>query len=256
MGLKCFQPLSLFVLLWLLPYLAFSQGAISGTVIDEATGESIIGAYVVLQGTTTGTATDFDGKYSLKLAPGVYNLEFTYTGYPTKAVEGVEVKEGAITYQDVVLSDAGGVALDIDVTVKAERVTNTEVSVLLLRKESAVISDNLSIQEMSRYGASDASGALRKVTGTNIEGGKYVFVRGLGDRYSLTQLNGLTIPSTDPYRNSAQLDLIPTNLIDNISTAKTFTPDQPGNFTGGNVDIRTKKISRSSHFHGNTQYGV
>lgn len=219
-----------------------AQGALSGTVIDKASGETIIGASVVIQGTGTGTATDWDGKYSLELAAGTYSLEYSYIGYPTVTLDSIVIIDGEINYQDVVMSDEEGIALDLDVTVTAERLTNTEVAVLLMRKEAAVISDNLSVQEMARYGASDAGGALRKVTGTSVEGGKYIFVRGLGDRYSLSQLNGLTIPSTDPYRNSAQLDLIPTNLIDNISTAKTFSPDQPGNFTGGNVDIRTKKF--------------
>ncbi len=219
-----------------------AQGAISGTIVDKASGETVIGAYIVIQGTTNGTTTDFDGKYSLRLDPGSYVLEYSYTGYPTQIVEGITVVDGEVTYQDVTMSDEEGVALELNVTVTAERLTNTEVAVLVERKESIVISDNLSVQEMARYGASDASGALKKVTGASVSGGKYVFIRGLGDRYSLTQLNGLIMPSTDPYRNSAQLDLIPTNLVDNISTSKTFTPDQPGNFTGGNIDIRTKKF--------------
>ena len=233
---------SIIVLLLLSTSLTIAQGVIKGKVIDEGSGETLIGAYVVLEGTTDGTATDLDGGYSLSLQQGTYNLVYSYTGYPEKRVEDIVVENGQVTFQDVVLSDSEGVALDIDVTVTAERLTNTEVAVLLERKEALTISDNLSVQEMSRYGASEASGALRKVTGTSVENGKYIFVRGLGDRYSLSQLNGLVIPSTDPYRNSAQLDLIPTSLIDNISTAKTFTPDQPGSFTGGNVDIRTKKF--------------
>jgi outer membrane receptor protein involved in Fe transport len=94
--------------------------------------------------------------------------------------------------------------------------------------------------EMSRLALSDAADALTKVTGTTIVDGKYIVVRGLGDRYSTAQLNGLEMPSTDPYRNSPQLDIIPSSLLDNIITSKTFTPDQPGNFTGGNVNLKTK----------------
>jgi len=220
----------------------FAQGALSGTIKDKASGETIIGAYVIVQGTSTGTTTDFDGKYSLRLDPGTYIIEYTNIGYPNVVRENIIITDGEVTYEDVIMSDEEGVALDLNVTVKAERLTNTEVAVLVERKESVVISDNVSVQEMARYGATDASGALKKVTGASVANGKYVLIRGLGDRYSLTQLNGLIVPSTDPYRNSAQLDLIPTNLIDNISTSKTFTPDQPGNFTGGNIDIRTKKF--------------
>ncbi|PHI20840.1 hypothetical protein CEQ90_05610 [Lewinellaceae bacterium SD302] len=225
-----------------------AQGAISGTVYDKASGETVIGASVLEKTTGAVTITDFDGKYTFKLDPGTYTLEFSYIGYPNLLVEGVEVKKGEIAYQDVTMSDEDGVELDLDVTVKATRVTNSEVGVLMLRKEAAVVTDNIGAQEMARYGASDAGGALKKVTGTSVEGGKYIFVRGLGDRYSLAQLNGLTIPSTDPYRNSAQLDLVPTNLIDNISTAKTSSPDQPGNFTGGNVNIITKKFPELETF--------
>ena len=221
---------------------AIAQGVVSGSIIDEENGEPLIGATLLQQDTPNGTVTDFDGKYSLQLPAGTYDFKVSYIGYPDKVVEGVEVVNDEITYLDITMSDAQGVALMLNVTVKAERLTNTEAAVLVERKEAIAISDNISVQEMARYGASDATGALRKVTGASVEGGKYIFVRGLGDRYSLSQLNGLVIPSTDPYRNSAQLDLIPTSIVDNISTTKTFTPDQPGSFTGGNVDIRTKKF--------------
>ncbi|MGB3545460.1 MAG: carboxypeptidase-like regulatory domain-containing protein, partial [Saprospiraceae bacterium] len=140
---------------------AFAQkGVVSGVISDEASGETLIGATVIIAGTATGTATDFDGKYSLDLEPGIYNLEYSYIGYPEKTIEGIVVTAKTVTYQDVTLSDTEGIALDIGVTVSAERLTNTEVAVLVERKESVVISDNLSIQEMSRYGASDAGGAL------------------------------------------------------------------------------------------------
>jgi TonB-dependent receptor len=226
----------------------FAQGVISGTVYDKATGETIIGASVVEKTTGAITITDFDGKYSFDLGFGFYTLEFSYIGYPKLTIENVQVEDKEITYQDVTMSDEEGINLD-GVVVTAQRTTNSEVGVLMLRKESIVVADNIGAQEMARYGASDAGGALKKVTGTSVEGGKYIFVRGLGDRYSLAQLNGLTIPSTDPYRNSAQLDLIPTSLIDNISTAKTSSPDQPGNFTGGNVNIITKKFPEIETFN-------
>ena len=96
--------------------------------------------------------------------------------------------------------------------------------------------------------AGNVANAMTKVTGASVQDGKYVYIRGLGDRYSLTQLNGLPMPSVDPYRNSAQLDMIPVNLLDNIITSKTFTPDQPGTFTGGNIDIKTKSFPERQTF--------
>lgn len=232
----------LFAILFLVGTLS-AQGTISGTVIDEDSAEPVMFANITLPGTEplVGGQTDLDGKFQLTVPAGTYTLTISYVGYPTKTIEGIAVADGEITYQDIVLSEAGGVELD-EVVVTAKVIEVSEIAMLIARKNADVVSDAISAQEMTRYGASDATGALQKVTGTNIQNGKYVFIRGLGDRYSLSQLNGLVIPSTNPYRNSAQLDLIPTNLLDNIMTAKTFSPDQPGNFTGGNIDIRTKSF--------------
>ena len=95
---------------------------------------------------------------------------------------------------------------------------------------------------MTRRAAGNVANAMKKVSGASVQDGKYVYIRGLGDRYSLTQLNDLPMPSIDPYRNSPQLDMIPVNLVDNIVTSKTSTPDQPGTFTGGNINIKTKSF--------------
>lgn len=217
------------------------QATISGTVMDESTAEPLLFVNVAIAGTTTGTSTDLDGKYQLEVEPGTYTLLFSYVGYVDKAVGDVVARDGEVTMIDVSLSDQA-VELDINVIVQAKALERTENSVLLLRKRSDKIQDGISSQEMSRYGISNAAGALRKVTGATINEGKYVYIRGLGDRYSLSQLNGLVIPAADPYRNSAPLDLIPTNLLDNIITSKTFTPDLPGTFTGGSIDIKTKSF--------------
>ncbi len=219
----------------------FSQGTISGSIIDAEFGDGLIGANVVIEGTTTGVSTDFEGKYQLKTAAGTYTIVVSYLGYSDKKIEGVEVKEGEITYLDVTMSE-GGVELDLDIVVVEKMIERSENAVLLLQKKSDKIQDGISSQEMAKLAVSDAAGAMKKVTGATVSGGKYIYIRGLGDRYSLTQLNGLVIPSSDPYRNGAQLDLIPSNLLDNIITSKIFTPDQPGTFTGGAVNIKTKSF--------------
>jgi hypothetical protein len=219
----------------------FSQATICGSVLDERTAEPLLFVNVAIDGTTIGTSTDLDGKYQLDVEPGTYTLLFSYVGYIDKSVNEVVARSGEVTMIDVSLSDQA-VELDINVIVQAKAIERTENSILLLRRRSDKIQDGISSQEMSRYGISDAAGALRKVTGATINEGKYVYIRGLGDRYTLSQLNGLVIPAADPYRNSAPLDLIPTNLLDNIITSKTFTPDLPGNFTGGSIDIKTKSF--------------
>jgi len=224
------------------------EAAISGTIYDENSGETLIGANIVVEGTTTGTSTDFDGKYQFQVEPGTYTLVATYIGYNEKKIEGVEVKAGETTVIDVALSDEA-VDLGVEVVVTAQVVERTENALLMLQKKSDKIQDGISAQEISRLGAGDAASALRKVTGTTIVDGKYVYVRGLGDRYSATSLNGIRLPSIDPYRNSAQLDIIPSNFLDNIIASKTFTPDLPGDFTGGSVDIKTKSLPERFTFN-------
>ncbi len=228
-------------LLLFLPLAIWGQGTVSGTIIDEELAEPLIGASIYVEGDfAQGTSTDFDGKYQLKLAPGTYNLVITYVGYTDKTITNVEVTDGEVTYLDISM---GSSTIEMEeIVVEAKAIERSENALLLLQKKSDKIQDGISAQEMSRFAVSNAAGAMQKVTGATVADGKYIFIRGLGDRYSLTQLNDLIIPSADPYRNAAQLDLIPSRLLDNIITSKTFTPDQPGTFTGGNVNLKTKSF--------------
>jgi len=127
-----------------------------------------------------------------------------------------------------------------EVVVEAAAILNSEAGLLRQRQKSAAFKDAISAEAMSQTGSSDAAQAMSKVTGASVVAGKYVYVRGLGGRYSNAQLNGTSLPSADPDQNSAQLDLFPSNLLDNIVATKTFTPDQPGSFSGGSVNITTK----------------
>ncbi len=238
--MQTFQKLLLTLLIAICTIPLMAQGTISGTIIDEEIGETLIGAYVYLEGTDQVAVTDFDGKYQLEAAAGIYTVKVTYIGFADKLITDVEVVDKETKFLDVPMS-SGAVEIE-EVVVTAKIIERSENAVLLLQKNSDKIQDGISSQEMSKFSLGNAASAMTKVSGATVSGGKYIYIRGLGDRYSLTQLNGLTIPSADPYRNSAQLDLIPTNLLDNIITSKTFTPDQPGTFTGGNVDIKTKSF--------------
>ncbi len=224
----------------LVPVLAFAQtGTLAGTVLDKADGLSIIGANVRLAGTTLGSTTDLSGGYEIRNVPaGTHTLEISYLGYTSQTITGVEVRAGQVTRIDLVLtSEAIGLA---EVTVEARALRNNETTLLRDRQKAMGISDAISAEAISRSGAGDAAAAMSKVTGASVVGGRYVYVRGLGDRYSTTQLNGAPLPSADPDRQSFQLDLLPSNLLDNIVTLKTFTPDRPGNFSGGLVNVGTK----------------
>ena len=215
-------------------------GTIRGKVFDKSNaGAPMYGADVTLEDTYYGEMTEVDGSYSMEDIPeGTYTLLVNFITYREIRVENVVVKAGEVLVLNFEMEFE---AVDLGpVTIEAKKVTNSEQALLTQRKEAEGIQDNISGKELSKFGVSDAATAMSKVTGASVLDGKYVSVRGLSDRYSGAQLNGNALTSTDPYRNSSALDLIPSNLIDNITTSKSFTPDQPGTFTGGNVIINTK----------------
>lgn len=219
---------------------AWSQkGSIRGKVIDANNAEELIGSTVVIAGTTNGAATDFEGNYSINnLEPGVYDLNISYISYQTKTVTGVEVKAGETTLIDVSLSSAVEELQEVVVT--AEVIKDSEVAILTVKKKSANLIDGISSQSFKKMGDANAASAMKRISGVSIQGGKYVYVRGLGDRYTKSVLNGMDVPGLDPDRNTLQMDIFPTNIINNITVVKSFTADLGADFTGGIVDIETK----------------
>ncbi|MCF6332904.1 MAG: TonB-dependent receptor [Draconibacterium sp.] len=220
---------------------AQEEGTVRGTVTDKNTGETLIGVNILIEGTMTGTVTDFDGNFNLlKLPSGTVNLVFSYISYASQTISEIEVKPGEVTILNVILAPA---TEEIgEVTITAKQLDNTENAILNMQRKAEGIQDGISSIEMKRYASSNAAESMTKVTGVSIVDGKNVVIRGLGDRYANVQLDGQNLPSTNPYKNSADIDLIPANLVDNIIVSKSFTPDQPGSFTGGNVNIKTKSF--------------
>lgn len=234
-----FLYLSIFVFKIFTASIFAQTGAISGIVVDGETGDGVIGCNIFIEGTTLGAAANINGKYTIQNVPaGTYTVAFSSIGYAKKSVTEVVVNTDKVTRIDIIL-DTESFQTD-DVIITAEAVTNTEAALLAKRQKSVSVSDAISAEEISKSGSGDAAAAMKKVTGASVVGGKYVYVRGLGDRYSATMLNGAELPSADPDRKSFQLDLIPGSMLDNINTIKTFTPDKPGTFTGGIVDVTLK----------------
>lgn len=224
-----------------------TTGSISGTVVDSESGETLIGVNVVLEGTLKGTATDIDGKYTLKaVEPGTYTLVISYISFTTQRITGVEINAGESVQMDIILNPETEFLDEIVVT--AEVVLDNEAGLLKQRQKSISFSDAISAESIARSGAGDAAGAMKKVVGASVIGGKYVYVRGLGDRYSSSHLNGVELPSADPDKKSFQFDIFPSSLLENIITIKTFTPDKPGNFSGGLVDVYTKDFPEKRTF--------
>lgn len=222
-------------------------GYIAGTVVDAKTGDALIGARVMVKGTSKGGMTKVDGGFRIQGVPvGEYAVTVNYVGYQPVEIQSVVVKSGEVTTLSLTMQDAA--ILKDEIVVTAEALQNTEASLLKERQKSISISDAISSEMISKTGSSNVADAMEKVTGVTIVDGKNILVRGLGDRYMNTQLNGATLPSADPDKNSVSTDIFSSRFIDNIVTVKSFTPDKPGNFTGGAVDIKTKSFPDQESF--------
>jgi len=240
---------------------AQSTGSIGGIVTDKSNNETLIGANVLIVGTTNGASTDIDGAYSIKgLKPGNYNLRVSYISYQAIVIENILVKAGTETKINVSLQPASTELQEVVIT--AEALQSTESAVLKIQKNSLNIVDGISAELISKNNSSDGTDILKRMTGVTISEGKYAFVRGVGDRYNNTMLNGANLPSTDPEKKSFSYDLFPASLIENVMTSKTFTPDKPADFTGGLVEINTIEfpnkfildISASSSYNTETSF--
>jgi TonB-dependent receptor len=220
---------------------AEAPGAIAGVVVDAQQGEPLPGVNVSIEGTTTGTATDLKGRYRLTgLPPGTYDVRYSFVGFQDKTVTGIEVTTGETSRVEITLAEQTA-QLD-EVVIEASAARDTEAGLLKDRAKAAAVSDAISAETIGRAGAGTVADAMSMVTGASVIEGKYVNIRGLQGRYVDTQLNGSDLPSADPDGSSVALDVFPSSLIDNVVTAKTFTPDRPGNFTGGAVNITTKSF--------------
>jgi TonB-dependent receptor len=238
-----------FVLLFSL--VAASAGAqenakLTGKITDKDSGEELVGASVLVVGTKIGAKTNIDGIYTLNLAAGKYDIRISYVGYKPRTIKDVNVKVG-LNKQDVQLK--ADLAEAEEIVVQAEISNSTESALLTQQRKSLTVQDAISSEQIKKTADSDAGEAAKRVTGVSLVGGKFVYVRGLGERYSNTQLNGVTIPSPEPEKKVAPLDIIPSNLVENIITIKTFLPDQPGTFGGGLIRIKTKEFPEQTIFN-------
>ncbi len=213
-------------------------GTLAGRVIDARTGEGLPGAAVVLPALVVGAVTDPDGRYAVGGLPaGTYDVEISFLGYTTKTVTGVEVRDGRTTELDVALSDA---AEELDaVTVTAERERGTTAALLTVRKLAPSVIDVVSRADIQLAG-SDAASAISRTPAAEAKDGKFIRVRGFGDRYANLTLNGIPIPSITPDRREVPLDLFPASALGSVRVVKGYTPDLPADFVGGLVQLFTR----------------
>ncbi len=218
---------------------------IRGRIIDNNQAKPVFGVDIEINGQQQ--STDIDGNFEFSLKPGTYALIAEADGFATLILEDVTANEAINNLGDIRISPKTETIGQVNVSVK--RMQNTEEALLTSKRIAPNLIDGISSASFKRMGDGDAASAMKRVTGVSIEGGKYVYVRGLGDRYTKTTLNGMDIPGLDPDRNSIQMDLFPTSVIDNIVVAKTFTADLPADFTGGIIDIATKDFPSKRSFN-------
>ncbi|MCB9679857.1 MAG: TonB-dependent receptor [Alphaproteobacteria bacterium] len=213
-------------------------GRVEGRVVSSEGGTPVAGARVYVRGRAVEAVTGADGRFVLEVPEGTWELSIIASAYAAQAVPDVAVVADAATPVAVELVPAG-VSLE-DFTVRAPAVTGGTAALLDERKEGTAVADVIGAEQMSQSGDSTAAAALRRVTGLTVVGGKFIYVRGLGERYSTTLLNGGQLPSPEPERRVVPLDMFPAAVLDSVVIQKTFSPDMPAEFGGGVVQLRTR----------------
>jgi len=222
-------------------------GTIAGVVRDSATGETMPGVNVVIEGTLRGASTGAEGEFKIiGVAPGIYNLTFTFISYKPLTVESIEVRGGAATEVSATMTDQS-VELD-DIVVVATKRNDSEVSVMTNIRSSPVVVSGISAQLISRTQDKDASEVVRRLPGVSIVDDKFIVVRGLSARYNNVWLNNSSAPSLEADTRSFSFDLIPSSMIENIFILKSPTAELPADYSGGFIKISTTGIPNENNF--------
>lgn len=246
-----FYGLHRFLVFFPVCFLAFplfaQTGVVRGRIIDAKNREPLIGAAVVVAGTSAGAVADIDGYFRIEgLRPGVYSLSASYVSYQTRVREGVEVSAGQETYLDMALEEAG---LQLqNVTVVAQRRLGTEMAVLSAARKGLPVASGLSAQQIGRTQDNDAAQALRRIPGITIADDRFIVVRGLAQRYNNVWLNEAVTPSGETDSRAFSFDVLPASLIDHIMVFKSPSAELPADFSGGFVRISTKNIPEGNNF--------
>lgn len=238
-----------------LPAVATAAGTIDGVVLNGLNGMPVQGVSLAIEGTDLAFTTDLDGLFRGEVPAGTHVVTVSKESYETQQVTDVVVADGDVASFSVVLmpgaeaAAAAGEVGEVEGTTFAETITVTteveessESAILLERKQAAEIADLIGEEEFAKNPGGDAAGVLMRVTGVSVQDGKYVYVRGLGDRYSNTTLNGSKMPSTEFEKKVVPLDLFPADLLDKVAVSKSYRVDKPGEFAAGSVDMVTKNF--------------
>ena len=236
----------IFLILFLtLSTMAAFAGTIKGTIKDKQTKEPLTGATVQIAGSAQGVIADIDGNYTLEAKNGTYTLEVRYVGYVDLRVTDVKVSSTTLNLNFEMESDAQALG---EVSVVAKKNLENEKALQIERQNATLAIENLGAKEMSIKGVSNVQEGVKKMTGISIANAGQLIVRGLGDRYSTTTLNGLPIASPNPDNKLIPLDLFPAATVQNITVSKVYEAGAFADYSGAHVDISTKENTNSDFF--------
>lgn len=211
------------------------KGRIKGKIVDNK-NEPLPGVTVQAEG-GLGVVTSVDGTYELNLTPGTYTLTFSYVSYDTRKVTEVIVKEGGVTPLDIIMKSSSSRLKEVTVTGNYKRASVE--GLYALQKNNAAITDGISSEQIARTPDKNIGDVLKRVSGLATVDNKYVVVRGLSERYNQAVLNGQIMPSTELNRKNFSFDIVPANIVENVTVVKTLTPDRSAEFGGGLVEVNT-----------------
>ena len=235
---------SVFSLIFILSatFVFAQNGTIKGKISDANNKEPLIGAAALIKGTSIGSASDFDGNYSItNLKPGKYTITSSYISYKPIAKENIIVEAGKETIVDLELESANINLKEVELVAKFNR--ESENILLLEQKQSLIATQAVGAKEMSRKGISNAEAAVAQVSGVSKQDGvKNVVIRGLGDRNNFTTLNGFPIPSEDPLYKNVSLDFFGSDIIKNVGVNKVFSSNNYSDVNGAIIDISSKEL--------------
>ncbi len=233
--------LSVVFILVVISVSAQTTGRIAGKILDKKTGEELIGVTVLLEGTALGAVTDFEGKYNIVgVKPGTYNLVVSYVSYNKKIISGVEVKAKETTSLNISMEESSKQLTEV--VVQAEFKKESANALLVQQKNATSVSSGVSSDLIKKTPDRTTADVMKRISGASIQDNKFAVIRGLNDRYNMAFLNGAPLPSTESDRKAFSLDIIPASVIDNMQIVKGASPDLPGDFAGGIIQINTKDI--------------
>ena len=235
-----------FILFLTLSAMTVVAGTIKGTVTDKQTREPLTGATIQIAGTTQGTVADVDGNYSLDVNNGTYTLAIKYVGHKDIIINNVKAGKSDLILNFELESDAQALG---EVSVVARKNLEGERALQMERRKATLAIENLGSKEMSLKGIGNVEEGVKKITGISVADAGQLIVRGLGDRYSTTTLNGLPIASPNPDNKLIPLDLFPSSTVQNITVSKVYNAEAFADYSGAHIDINTKENITEDFFN-------